>query len=307
MRRREFIVGLGGTTAWPLAARAQQAMPVVGFLGSDSAELYANRLRALREGLQQAGYVEGRNVSIEYRWAEGRNDLLPTLATDLVRRQVAVIATSTAPGVLAAKSATTTIPIAFFTAGDPIALGLVKSMNRPGGNLTGTTTTTLEVGSKWLELLHELVPAATTFVLLVNPTSPILAEAQANDLRTAARSLGLSSGAIAAGRSGDQLRFIPVHAHRQARRSGASSSAAYDLRVSRISLGRRPDELRRNLDDQHRTLGVYIGRLLKGEKAAELPVQQSTKVELIINLKTARAIGITVPIPLLGRADEVIE
>src|SRR5262249_38119261 len=160
------------------------AMPVVGFLGSDSADLYSNRLRALHEGLREAGYVEGRNVSIEYRWAEGRNDLLPTLATDLVRRRVAVIATSTAPGVLAAKNATTTIPIAFFTAGDPVALGLVKSMNRPGGNLTGTTTTTLEVGSKWLELLHEVVPAATTFDLLVNPTSPILAEAQTKDLRT---------------------------------------------------------------------------------------------------------------------------
>ena len=300
-------------------------MPVVGFLGSDSAELYANRLRALREGLQQAGYVEGRNVSIEYRWAEGRNDLLPTLATDLVRRQVAVIATSTAPGVMAAKSATMTIPIAFFTAGDPIALGLVKSMNRPGGNLTGTTTTTLEVGSKWLELLHELVPAATTFVLLVNPTSPILAEAQANDLRTAARSLGLQIELQRA--STDREIDTVFEALAQSRPGGVviSSDSFLFTRTDKLAVlalrhrlptifGFREFPLAgglmsygANLDDQHRTLGVYIGRLLKGEKAAELPVQQSTKVELIINNKTAKALKLTIPPTLLARADEVIE
>jgi putative ABC transport system substrate-binding protein len=247
------------------------------------------------------------------------------LATDLVRRQVAVIATSTAPGVLAAKSATTTIPIAFFTAGDPIALGLVKSMNRPGGNLTGTTTTTLEVGSKWLELLHELVPAATTFVLLVNPTSPILAEAQANDLRTAARRLGLQIELQRA--STDREIETVFEALAQSPPGGVviSSDSFLFTRTDKLAIlalrhrlptifGFREFPLAgglmsygANLDDQHRTLGVYIGRLLKGEKAAELPVQQSTKVELIINLKTAKAIGITVPIPLLGRADEVIE
>jgi putative ABC transport system substrate-binding protein len=184
MQRREFISLLGGWAAtWPLPARAQRpTVPVIGFLGSDSPDLYTDRLRAFRQGLKETGYVEGQNLAIEYRWAEGRNDKLSALVADLVRRQVAVIAAFTTPSALAVKAATSTIPIVFFTAGDPIALGLVASLNRPGGNLTGTTTLTLEVGAKWLQLLHEMVPTATTFALLVNPTSPNLAEAQSKDL-----------------------------------------------------------------------------------------------------------------------------
>jgi putative tryptophan/tyrosine transport system substrate-binding protein len=205
MRRRDFITLLGGTAVtWPLAARAQQpVMPVIGFLGSDSADLYTDRLRALREGLKQTGYTEGQNVAMEYRWAEGHNDRLPALAADLVRRRVAVLVASTTPSVLALKASTTDIPIVFFVAGDPVALGLVASLNRPGGNLTGATTMTLEVGSKWLQLLHEIVPAARNFAVLVNPTSPVLAKAQANDLQAAARALGLQLHVLQASTDSD--------------------------------------------------------------------------------------------------------
>src|SRR4029453_14476826 len=192
MRRREFITLLGGAAAWPPAARGQQtAMPVVGFLGSDSPELYADRLRAFRQGLSETGYVEGRSLALEYRWAEGQNDRLPALAADLVRRNVAALVTSTTPAALALKAATKTVPVVFFVAGDPVALGLVASLNRPGGNLTGTTTLTLEVGSKWVQLLHEMVPKADSFARLFNPNSPTLAEVQSKDLQAAARALGL--------------------------------------------------------------------------------------------------------------------
>jgi putative ABC transport system substrate-binding protein len=193
MKRREFILAFGGAAAWPLAARAQQAgkLPIIGFVGSDSPGLYADRLRAFRLGLKSTGFIEGQNVAIEYRWAEGRNDKLPALTTDLVHRQVAVIVAPTTPSVLAAKAATDTIPIVFFVAGDPVDLGLVASLGRPSGNLTGATTLTLEVGPKWLQLLHEMVPNATSLALLINPTSPNLAETQSRDLQTAARSRGL--------------------------------------------------------------------------------------------------------------------
>jgi putative ABC transport system substrate-binding protein len=192
IRRREFITLLGGTAAWPLAARAQQpSIQAVGFLGSDSPDQYVDRLRAFRQGLKEAGYIDGQNLTIEYRWAQGRNDQLPALAADLVRGHLAVIVASTTPSVLALKAATKTIPIVFFIAGDPVALGLVASLNRPGGNFTGTTTLTLEVGSKWLQLLHEMVTKATTFALLVNPSSPELAETQSRDLRAAAANLGV--------------------------------------------------------------------------------------------------------------------
>src|SRR5262249_32804974 len=187
MKRREVILALGGAAMWPLAARAQQPgkLPTIGFVGSDSPDLYADRLRAFRLGLKSIGFVEGQNVAIEYRWAEGRNDKLPALTTDLVHRQVAVIFSPTTPSVLAAKVATETIPIVFFVAGDPVDLGLVASLGRPNGNLTGATTLTLEVGPKWLQLLHEMVPNATSLALLINPTSPNLAETQSRDLQTA--------------------------------------------------------------------------------------------------------------------------
>jgi putative tryptophan/tyrosine transport system substrate-binding protein len=193
VKRRDFITLLGGAAAtWPLAARAQQpAIPQVGFLGSDSPELFAERLHAWRQGLREGGYTQSQNVAIEYRWAEGRNDRLPALALDLVRRPLTAIVTSTTPSTLAVKAATSTLPIVFFVAGDPVALGLVASLNRPGGNLTGITTLTVEVGSKWLQLLHELIPTAKSFALLVNPTSSALAEVQSRDLQAAARILAL--------------------------------------------------------------------------------------------------------------------
>src|ERR1700731_2215300 len=193
MKRREFITFLGGAAAWPLAARAQQSamLPTIGFAGGDSPDQWAVLLRAFRLGLKATGFIEGQNVAIEYRWTEGRNDKLPTLTADLVSRQVAVIVASTTPSVLAAKAATKTIPIVFFTAGDPIDLGLVTSLRRPDGNLTGATTLTLEVGQKWVQLLHEMVPNATSLALLINPTSPNLAKAQSSNLQTAAHALGL--------------------------------------------------------------------------------------------------------------------
>jgi putative tryptophan/tyrosine transport system substrate-binding protein len=193
MRRREFIAALGSAAAWPVVARGQQpAIAVIGFLGSDTPDLYTARLRAIRLGLQDAGFVEGQNLAIEYRWAEGQNDRLPALAAELVRQRVAVIVTSTTPAALALKASTANVPVVFFVAGDPVALGLVTSLSRPGGNFTGTTTLTLEVGAKWLQLMHELIPEAKTFGLLVNPTSPNLAESQLKDTQDAAGILGLA-------------------------------------------------------------------------------------------------------------------
>ena len=328
MRRREFIALLGGATvAWPLAARAQQpTLPVVGFLGGDSPDLYADLLRAFRQGLKETGYVEGQNLVIEYLWAEGHNDRLSAFATDLVRRQVAVIVATTTPSVLAAKEATAAIPIVFFVAGDPVELGLVARLNRPGGNLTGVTTLTLEVASKWLELLHELMPTTSAFALLINPTSPALAEVQSRDLQAAARNLGLQVHLVEAASSDRD--FEAAFTRLAQLRSGglviSSDSYFYTRSEQLAALARRYAvpaicgfrefamagglmSYGASIPDAHRLIGVYTGRVLKGEKPADLPVQQATKVELIINLKTARALGLTVPLPLLGRADEVIE
>jgi len=322
MNRREFIMLLGGAVAWPLAARAQQAMPAIGFLGSESFE---DRLRAFRQGLRDTGYVEGNNVAIEYRWAEGQNDRLPTLAANLVRIRVTVIATPDTTAALAAKAATTTIPIIFFTAANPVEIGLVANLARPGGNLTGVTTLGLEVGPKRLELLHELVPAATTMALLVNPTSLALSERTTRDLQTAARALGLKIHVLHASTEREIDSAFATFAQLRAGGLVIGPDAFFTSRaeeLAALALRHRVPAIYQfrefveagglmsygtDLTDGNRLTGVYTGRILKGEKPADLPVQQSSKAELIINLKTARALGLTVPLPLIGRADEVIE
>jgi putative tryptophan/tyrosine transport system substrate-binding protein len=327
MKRREFISLLGGAAAWPRAARAQQgAMPVIGFLGGASPDRWVGRLRAFHQGLSETGYVVGRNLAIEYRWAEGQNDRVPSLAAELVGRQVSVIAApGSVPAALAAKAATTTIPIVFEIASDPVELGLVASLAQPGGNITGVTSLNAQVGPKRLELLHELVPTATVVGLLVNPTHPNEAEPTTKNLQAAARSLGLEMHVLHASAEGD---FDAAFATLIQLRAGALAIGTDPLFTSRLeqlaALTVRhavPSvyQFREftaagglmsyggSLTDTFRAVGVYTGRILKGDKPADLPVQQATRVELFLNLKTAKALGLTVPIPLLGRADEVIE
>jgi putative ABC transport system substrate-binding protein len=326
VRRREFITLLGGAAAWPLAARAQQsAMPVIGFLNVASPEGYRPMVTAFRQGLQESGYIEGRNVTIEYRWAEGQSDRLPALAADLVHRQVAVIAATTTPAALAAKATTTNIPIVFETGGDPIQLGLIASLSRPGGNVTGVSRLNTEVMPKRLELLHELLPTATAIALLVNPTNPALAEAVLRASRAAIQTLGLDLHVLNASAESD---FDAVFANVTQLRAGGlviGADAFFTSRQEQLAaLALRHAvpavyEYREfvaagglasyggSLPDSYRLAGVYSGRILKGEKPDELPVQQVTKVEMFLNLKTAKALGIKVPLALLGRADEVIE
>jgi putative ABC transport system substrate-binding protein len=323
MRRREFIVLAGGTAVlWPRAARAQ-AMPVVGFLNGASPELSAQLVAPFRQGLAEAGFVEGRNVAIEFRWANGQYDRLPALAADLVRRQVNVIAATSTPTGLPAKAATTTIPIVFVTGSDPVEQGLVASLKRPGGNLTGATTLAVELGHKRLELLHELVPAASLVGVLVNPTGPNL-QAVSRDLQAAARTVGVPIHVLHASTEGD---FDKVFATLAQLRAGAlvigtdtffnSQSrklAALTLRYSMPAIYQYREfaaagglmSYGGSITDAYRMAGIYTGRILKGEKPSDLPVQQSTKAELYINLKTAKALGLTVPPALLIRAEEVI-
>ncbi len=326
VRRREFITLVGGTAAWPLAAHAQLAMPVIGFLGGTSPEVYADRVRAFRQGLKEAGYIDGQNMEIEYLWAEGHNDRLPDLAAELVRRQVAVIvAAGGTPSALAAKAATATIPIVFGVAVDPVELGLVASLNRPGGNLTGVTNLNVEVGPKRVELLRELLPSATLIAVLVNPTNPTIGEPFVRDLEAAARTLGLKLHVLHASTERD---FDTVFATLVQLRADALVISPDQFLTSRIEqlaqltlLNRIPaiSQLRQfttagglasygsSETEYYRPIGIYAGRILKGEKPSDLPVQRSSKVELIINLKTASALGLTIPLPLVGRADEVIE
>jgi len=327
MRRREFISLLGGgVTAWPLLVRAQQTMPVIGFLGSSSLDLYADPVRAFRQGLGETGYVEGRNVAIEFRWANGQNERLPALAADLVRRQVTVIvAPGSTPAALAAKAATTTIPIVFQVGIDPIAAGLVTSLARPGGNVTGVTNINTELVSKRLELLRELVPKATVVALLVNPTSPEITEAVSKELQSTTRTLGLQLHILNASNDRD---FDTVFTTLAQLRVGALVIAPDAFFISRneqlgILTSRHGvpaiTQFREfaaagglmsyggSFSEPTRQVGIYTGRILKGEKPANLPVQQPMKVELVINLKTARALGVTVPQSVLNRADEVIE
>jgi putative ABC transport system substrate-binding protein len=317
---------VGAAAAWPLAARGQQpAMPVVGFLNSSSPGGYAPRVAAFRQGLNEAGYIESRNVTIEYRWAELRHDRLPELAADLVRRKVTVIAATTTTAALAAKAATATIPIVFEIASDPIALGLVASLNRPGGNLTGVTNVNIEVAPKRLELLHEIVPTATTFALLINASNPTLAESTTRDIRASARTLGLQLHVVSATTDNEIDDAFSSLAKLRAGGVVIGSDPFFSSRSERLGLL----ALRYALPavyqwrefavagglmsygsdsrDAYRLAGIYTARVLRGEKPADLPVQQATKVELYINLKTAKTLGITIPLPLSGRADEVIE
>jgi len=325
MRRREFIALLSGVAAWPIVARAQQPpLPVVGFLNSTSLDGYRPMLNAFREGLQESGYIEGRNVAIEYRWAEGRNDRLSALAAELVRRQVTVIVAMNTAAVLAARAATTTIPIVFYTGADPVQLGLVTSLSRPGGNLTGVVTLNVELVAKRLELLHELVPAANVIALLVNPTDSN-AEITLKSLQAAAHGLGLQLHVLRAStereiddafavlselKAGGVVIGPDVFFNTRSEQLGALASrhgvaAIYQNRAFASAGGLMSYSA--DIADSHRLAAGYTGRILKGEKPADLPVQQATKVELIINLKTARALGLTIPLPLTGRADEVIE
>jgi len=300
-------------------------MPVIGFLGGTSPEVYADRVRAFRQGLKEAGYIEGRNVEIEYLWAQGHNDRLPALAAELARRQVAVIVAAGGTTALAAKAATATIPILFGVALDPVELGLVASLNRPGGNLTGVTNLNVEVGPKRLELLRELLPSVTLIAVLVNPTNPITGEPFVRDLEAAARTLGLKLQVLHASTERD---FDTVFATLVQLRAGALVMSPDQFLYSRVEqLARLTllhgipaiSQLRQfavagglasygsSETEYYRPIGIYAGRILNGEKPADLPVQRSSKVELIINLKTARTLGLTIPLPLLGRADEVIE
>ena len=327
MNRREFIALLGGASAaWPLAARAQQpAMPVIGFLHGGSPEPNVKPVAAFRKGLAEAGYVEGRNVAIEFRWAAGHDDRLPELAADLIRRRVAVIATPlSTQAALAAKAATTTIPIVFGTGGDPVALGLVTSFNRPGGNVTGITFMTAELGAKHLGLLHELLPQAARFVALVNPTSSY-AEAFIKDLQAGARTLGLQAEVLYAGSDREiDAAFATLVQRRADALLNAPDALFTSRRAQLVALSRRhavpsihairefPEagalmSYGPNLANAYQQTGIYTGRILKGERPADLPVAQPIKFELVINLKTARALGLNVPDKLLALADEVIE
>jgi ABC-type uncharacterized transport system substrate-binding protein len=300
-------------------------MPVVGFINAAAAQSYKQQLSAFLKGLSEAGYVDGRNVTIEYRWAEEQNDRLPAMAADLVRRQVAVIAASSTPAALAAKAATTTIPIVFEMGGDPVQLGLVPSLNRPGGNVTGVTQSNQTMAAKRLQLLHELLPATRVMALLVNPAYPTVAETDTKEVQAAARTLGLELHVLNASTERDFdgvfAKLIQLRAGGLVIGGGAFFTshrerlAALALRhaVPAIFFGREFAvaggllSYGADIPEAYRLAGIYTGRVLKGDKPADLPVQQATKVELIINLRTAKALGITVPNTLIGRADEVIE
>ena len=327
MRRREFIGVVAGAVAWPLAARAQQpAMPVIGFLGSAEPDLYADRLSGFHLGLKEAGYTEGQNVAIEYRWAEGRNDRLPVLAAELVQRQVTVIvAGGGTASALAAQAATAAIPIVFAVAVDPVEVGPVASLNRPGGNLTGVTNLNVEVGPKRLELVRELIPTATRVAVLVNPTSAVLTEQFSRGLEAAASVLGMQLDVLHASTDRDLDTVFAAWGQPRAdalvispdnffySRSKQIGALALRHAVPMISQNRffaRAGGLigyGGSEREYYRLIGIYAGKVLNGDKPAELPVQQTTKVELLINLKTAKALGLTVPPSLLARADEVIE
>ena len=325
MRRREFISLLGSIAVWPLAARAEQPMPVIGLLDPRSPDAMADRLRAFRLGLKDVGYVEGENVTIIYRFAEDQNDRLPELAAELVRRQVTVIAASATTAAPAAKAATTTIPIAFLAAQDPVRLGLVASLARPGGNLTGINFFSGELAAKRLDLLHDLLPRAVRVAVLVNPADTANTASILRDVEEAARAIGLQVQVLNAstsreinaafedvGRDRPDAVYVGTNTFLNARRIQVVQLAAFHRLPAVYPT---PDFVQvgglmsygANFMDAFRQLGIYTGRILKGAKPADLPVMQSSKFDLVINAETARMLGLTVPPSLLARADEVIE
>jgi putative ABC transport system substrate-binding protein len=326
LQRREFIALAGGAAAWPLAAQAQQLMPIIGILGSTSSQVQVDFLRAFQQGLSQAGYVEGRDAAVEYRWANDQNEKLPGLASDPVRRHVNVIvAAASTPAAIAAKAATATIPIVFLLGSDPVSTGLVDNLARPGGNVTGVTSMNMELGAKRLELVRELLPGTNVIALLVNPTNPAITNPMSKDLQSAAHALGLQLHILDATTEAD---FDPVFATMSKLRAAAVVIAPDALFISRseqlaaLTVRHAIPAIAQfrafavagglmsyggSFTEGARQVGIYTGRILRGENPANLPVQQMAKLELVINLKTARALGLTIPLSLLGRADEVIE
>jgi putative tryptophan/tyrosine transport system substrate-binding protein len=326
MRRREFISLISAAAAWPFEGRAQQpAMPVVGFLNAASPQAYARMLSAFLKGLGETNYIEDLNVKIEYRWAQGEVNRLAALAADLVHRKVSVIAATGTPAALAAKVATTTIPIVFETGSDPVQLDLVASLNRPGGNVTGVAQLAVEVAPKRLELLHELVPTARVIALLVDPTDPAIFEKTTQSVQAAARSLGLELLVLNVSTERDLDAVFANLTQLRADGLVISGGQFFNSRNKQIAARALQHTVPTifpyrdfaaagglmsygaSIIDAYRLAGIYTGRVLNGEKPADLPVQQATKIELIINLETAKALGITVPLSLSGRADEVIE
>jgi ABC-type uncharacterized transport system substrate-binding protein len=327
MKRREFIGLISGVAAtWPFVVRAQQpAVPVIGYLSSASSQGHASYLAGFHEGLREGGFIEGKNVTIEYRWANGQYQRLPELAADLVRRHVALIAAGSTPAALAAKAATTTIPIVFEMAGDPVRIGLVAGLDRPGGNVTGVANMNIQMTPKRLQLLHEVVPSAKVMALLVNPANSTVAETQLREAFSVAPTLGVDLHVLHASTERD---LDAVFANLIQSRAGGLVIAAEPLfsslnkqfaeltvrhAVPAITGGRdfaaAGGLLSYGADTRqaYRLAGIYTGQVLKGEKPANLPIQQSTKVELVINLKTAKVLGLDIPNTLIGRADEVIE
>jgi putative tryptophan/tyrosine transport system substrate-binding protein len=327
MHRRSFMAFVSAAAAWPVAVRAQDgSVPTIGYLGSESPQLFASRLQAFREGLASTGFQEGRNVKIEFEWAAGRNDALPALASELVKLKVAVLA---APGslaaALAAKKATSTIPVVFETGADPVAAGLVESLNQPGGNVTGVTSLNAEVGPKRLELLHELLPDAKVFALLVNPTNPTNASLTTKDMQNAAKALGVELRVVNASTTADldaafteltqqHVRGLVI-ANETFFANRSEQLAALALRYSMPAVHQSREFVQAgglmsyggSVTESHRQAGRYTGLILKGANPVDLPVQQVTKVDLNLNRKTAAKMGITLPLPLLGLADEVVE
>src|SRR5215469_5368307 len=325
MRRREFIGLIGSTTAaWPLIVRAQQPpMPVIGFLNGGSSDGYVAQVAGFQQGLKEGGYIDGQNIKIEYRWADDVYDRLPAMAMDLVGHDVTAILANT-PAVRPAQAATKTIPIVFITGADPVAFGLVASLSRPGGNLTGIASLVDEVGPKRLELLHELLPNATIVGLLINPTNP-RAAVQAREAQAASHALGQEMHILNASTESEIDTTFATFGQMRAAAVVFVNDALFNSRLDQLAALAARHAIPAispwrefalagglmsygiNQPDLYRQAAIYMGRILKGEKPADLPVQQSTKVELIVNLKTAKALGLTVPLSLLGRADEIIQ